>query len=169
MRISVFSRAAGFPHGSQRREHDDQAALHVGDAGAGGDVAAGVGDDGVFLEAAGGFKDGVHVADQEQTLAAFVGALRAGVLRDQVAGAAGQRLHGNPLDLEAERFEFWNEKVFDGFDAGQMHGAAVDVDDLLEQRLILPVVGVDGRNHLPFQRCERGRTPGRLSQEDGND
>ena len=139
-----------FFHGAERGEHDDESAFHVCDAGAGGDLAVAIGNEGVFLEGAGGFEDGVHVADEEELLAALANASRAGMLGDEIAGAVGLGLHGDPADFEAEGFEFGDEDVFDGFDSGEVHGSAVDVDELLEEGEVGVGVLVDGVDHLCF-------------------
>ena len=104
----------------------------------------------------------VHVADQKQALAAFSGALRARVFGDQIAGASGERLHRDPVNLEAESFKFEYKDVLDGFNAGQMHGAAVDVDDLLEEGLVDGIVRVDGGGYFLFleRNCRLGRKHG---------
>jgi len=143
-----FVECAGFLHGAERGEHDDQAAFHVGDAGTGGDFAAAVGDDRIFLETARRLEDGVHVADEKETLAALPFSLRAWVFGDEIAGARSLSLHRDPAHLEAESFESRDENILYRFDAGQVHGAAVDIHNLLEQGLIGGVVCVDGSCHL---------------------
>jgi hypothetical protein len=68
--------------------------------------------------------------------------------RDCRRGCLG--LHGHPADFEAEGFELGDEDVFDSFDSGEMHGAAVDIDELLEEGEVGVGVGVDGVDHLGF-------------------
>jgi hypothetical protein len=151
--LGVFE-GAGLFHGAESGEHDDEAAFHVADAGAGGNFSIGAGDDGEFLEWALGLEDGIHVSDEENAIAALAAAAGTGVFGDKVASALGLRLHGHPADGEAEGLEARGEHVFDGYDARQVHGSTVDVDDLFKQPEVVGKVGVDGARGALFEGRE---------------
>ena len=128
---------AGSLHGFQREEHVDKSALHIVDARAGGDVAI----DAVGLEGAGLFKDGVHVANEQDAFAAFLW-FGAGMLGDKDAGAL-HLVHRNPLHLEVEIAELRLHDFGDGVYAFKVVGAAVDVDEFCEHVVRSLLVGVD--------------------------
>jgi hypothetical protein len=140
--LSVCERSR-FLHGSESCEHYDETAFHVGYARAGGDHSIGIGEDGIFLEGTGELKDRVHVADEQEALAAFACPLRTWMLGNQVAGAASDGLHGNPMGFKSESLDARKQDVFDGFHACEVHRAAVDVDDSLEEGLIFCDVRVN--------------------------
>jgi hypothetical protein len=128
--------SAGGVEGLQRGQDNRQAAFHIFGAGGEGDVAFAF----EFLEGAGGFEDGIHVADEEDSFAAGA-----------VAGAfemacAVDLLHGDEAADEAEFFEAGAEEVGDLAHAGGVESAAVDVDHLFQEAEGIFGVGVDGVN-----------------------
>jgi len=128
--------------GAQGGEDDDQAALHVVDAGA-NDLGALAGE---LLEGAGGLEDGVEMADQEHAAAA-----RADALGDEMAPALeGALVHNS--GLEAEALELGFQQLGHLADAGGVEGAAVDVDEALEQGGVGVPGGLDGGGDLVFLR-----------------
>ena len=134
--FGLFEHACGL-HGFERIELDDQAALHIVDAGAGTDVAA----DAVGLEGAGLLEHGIHVADEQHALAAFAG-LGAGMLGDEYAGAL-DLVHWSPLDIEAEVGQLGLHDVGDCAHPFEVVSAAVDVDEFLQHGVRSLLVGVD--------------------------
>jgi hypothetical protein len=108
----------------QRQQHHDIATLHVDDAGAARRLRI---DSRERLEGAVGLEDRIEMADQQYLRR------RSGMRRDQMPGALPRRaIH--PAHREAERFQLGPEHGADSLDAGDVHRAAVDVDDTLEQR-----------------------------------
>jgi hypothetical protein len=109
--------------GAEGGEEDDDAAFHVGDAGAGGAGAFAL----ELLEGAGGFKDGIEVTDEEDGFTAV-----ALVFGDEV-GAAIDGVHGEEARGEAESVELCTGEFGHGADAGVVEGAGVLVDEGFEQ------------------------------------
>ena len=64
------------------------------------------------------------------------------MLGDQMPGAL-ERRSVDPTNFEAERFELRTKHIGHGADAREVHRAAVDVHDPLEQRQRLGVVRID--------------------------
>ena len=93
-------------------EQDNQAAFHICYAGAGCDLCIGARNDGVFLERAGGLKDRVHVADEQEALTAFTRSLMARMFRYQVASTSRYGLHWNPAGFESESLEVRGRRMF---------------------------------------------------------
>src|SRR5579884_373777 len=77
------------------------------------------------------------------------------MLGDQVARAM-KRAAVDPTRLEAEGIELGPKHVTHATHAGQIQRAAVDVDDLLEQRELLRGMGVDGPRDRLFVGGEGG-------------
>ena len=152
--LRVVERAS-FLHGTQRGEHHDETALHVVDAWSGDDLAVCVGHDRILLEGTGGLEYGIHVPDEQQPLAAFAIARGTRMLGNQIASSLYGGFHRLPVDGEAQGLEVGRDDVLDRDDSGQVHRAAVDVDDLFEQRAIFSVVGIDRSDHLLLLRRDR--------------
>ena len=91
----------------------------------------------------GGDEDGVEMSDQQH---AGSGPLTLG---DEMAGAI-ERCSVNPARREAERVELPAKDVADRAHAGEVHRAAIDVDDALEQRERLRVASIDGGGERLF-------------------
>ena len=75
----------------------------------------------------------------------------AGVRGDELRGAVNFGLVDR-ADGEAEGFETRLEQGGDGLDAGDVHGAGVDFDELAEEVDVSLRVAVDGRYDLCFDR-----------------
>jgi len=138
---------------SERGQRDHQPALHVGRS----RTAHGLRVDALeALERMVRLEHGIEVADQQHVAAA------ARMLGDEMAGAPERRAIF-PAHLEAERLEARPQDVGDPAHAGEIHRAAVDVDDLFEQRdraLLLRLDPLDeralgGRRRRKCGSCKR--------------
>ncbi len=78
------------------------------------------------------------------------------MLCHEIACASGDRIHRDPAHLKSKRLQARDEYVLDCDHSSQMHGAAVDVDQLLEQRAVSRAVGIDGRGHPGLERSKPG-------------
>jgi len=109
------------------------------------------------------------VADEQDALAALPFSLRTWVFGYEIACAGSCGLHGHPANVKAEGLELRRKNILYRFHAGQVHGAAVDIDDLLEKRLIGSNMCVDGARDLLFDRRKRWRIGWRLRPAHGAD
>jgi hypothetical protein len=57
--------------------------------------------------------------------------------------------------VKAERLKARHEDILHRDNTGEVHGTAVDVDELFEQRAVCSAVRVDRRCHSSFRRRER--------------
>jgi hypothetical protein len=74
---------------------------------------------------------------------------RCRVLRDEMPSTMERRTV-HPVCSETQRVQLTAQHVGDTTDASEVHGAAVDVDDALQQRERPCVFGVDGASHGAF-------------------
>jgi hypothetical protein len=121
--VGVAQRS-GRAQGAQRTDHDHQAILHVIDARALGDGAA----THEVLEGTVRFEHGIEVPDEQDTFA-----VPGGVMFCNHEAGAPDRRHRLPLHLETQWLEFAHDDAADALDAREIHRAAVDVDQRLEQ------------------------------------
>lgn len=77
--------------------------------------------------------------------------------------------HRYPPGLEAEGLELPGEFVTDSADAGKVHGARADVDDLLEEAGLLRIVRADIVEHGLLGFREGLSLSGGAKHQQGND
>jgi hypothetical protein len=125
---------------AERRDDDDIAALHVDDAGAPcGRIVQSL----EMLKGTARLEDRVEMPDQQELLTGSA------MLGDQVAGAM-ERCTIDPLGGEAERIELRAQHVAHLVHAGEVHRAAVDLDQALEEGERAGVLDVDGAGEGAF-------------------
>jgi hypothetical protein len=85
-----------------------------------------------------------------------LGAVRAGAPREQMSRALELGRHLDPLDGEAELGELAAEDVSDRAHACMIHRSAVDIHELLDERLDIDGLRVDPRDDRLFGCVESG-------------
>ncbi len=146
---------------AQRVKQNHVAALHVDDS---GPARRAVVQPLEALKRTARLIHGVQVTDEQYLLA------RPRMFGDEMAGAA-KRCAVDPPRLKPERVELRAQYVGDLPDAGEVHRAAVDVDDALEQRECIGVVSIHRGNDraLCLRKRWRGLCLGRRSGDTRHD